>query len=128
MRAFHGDPAIKEKYLARVRAHRAADELVRGTGWSEKGGRVRACAVGCTLDKYDHASYETELGIPIRLAFLEDRIFERLPTEDDWKPWPEAFLDAIPVGADLRAVWAKFSVWKLTEAIEPADLGKDQAE
>jgi len=27
--AYHGDPAIKAKYLARARAHREADELLR---------------------------------------------------------------------------------------------------
>lgn len=33
LKAFHGDPAIKRKYLDRVRAHRAADNLIRGVGW-----------------------------------------------------------------------------------------------
>ena len=48
--AYHGDPAIKAKYLARVRAHRKADELVQGTGWRTDGpyGEVRGCVVGCT--------------------------------------------------------------------------------
>jgi len=36
MRAFHNDQTVKDKYLARVAAHIAADNLVRGaTGADE---------------------------------------------------------------------------------------------
>lgn len=46
MQSFHNDPAIKARYIARVRAHRKADDLVKGaTGNGGKG-----CAVWCTLD------------------------------------------------------------------------------
>jgi hypothetical protein len=41
LRAFHGDPAIKATYLARVHAHAAADEIVQGKYW--EGGK--GCAV-----------------------------------------------------------------------------------
>jgi hypothetical protein len=50
MKAFHNDQAIKDKYIARVEAHIKADNLIRGTGWY--GGK--GCAVGCTLEAYDH--------------------------------------------------------------------------
>jgi hypothetical protein len=107
--AFHGDPAVKEKYIARVRAHRLADDIVRGIGWKEG----RGCAVGCTLEAYEHERYEPELGIPQALARLEDAIFEGV----HWKSaprWPEEFLQAIPVGADLsRVVW-QFFRWAIT--------------
>ena len=33
MLSFHNDPAIKEKYLARLRDHYAADEIVKGHYW-----------------------------------------------------------------------------------------------
>lgn len=46
MIAFHGNPAIKAKYLARVAAHRAADELIQGTGWSSSRHRRRARCIG----------------------------------------------------------------------------------
>ena len=78
--AYHGQQAIKDKYLARVRAHRAADELVQGTGWRDGKG----CAVGCTLEAYDR--YLIELGIPLHLAHLEDRLFE-LQTPEDAQRW-----------------------------------------
>jgi hypothetical protein len=97
MTSFHNDPTIKEKYLARVRMHRAADNLIQGTGW-EYG---KGCAVGCTLENYSHSRYPIELGLPEWLAFLEDHIFEALST-DDAMAWPEAFLSAIPVGVSER--------------------------
>lgn len=103
--AYHGDPAIKERYLARVRAHRAADDIIRGTYGSANGSASgwRGCAVGCTIHGEDHAAYELELGIPEALAHLEDTLFERMP-EERAPDWPLEFLESIPVGADLSLV------------------------
>ena len=110
MLAFHNDPAVKAKYLARVREHRKADRLIQGTGW-ENG---RGCAVGCTLEAYEHDRYPIELGIPVELGKLEDEIFESLRRVEAMK-WPEAFLEAIPVGADLSLVWPRFAHWLLVD-------------
>ena len=110
MRAFHDDSEIKAKYLDRVRAHRAADELIRGEGWDGH----RGCAIGCTLEAYDHSRYPIELGIPEQLAHLEDWLFERLPVADAMA-WPERVLTAIRVGADLSRVWPEFAIWMLTD-------------
>lgn len=109
MKAFHGRTEIKETYLARIRAHREADELIHGIYWQDGKG----CAVGCTIHSRNHAAYESELGIPAQLAHLEDFLFEHLPNGEA-KLWPERFLSAIPVGADLSLVWPKFAVWLLT--------------
>ena len=110
LKAFHNDPAIKTKYLARLTAHVKADELIHGKGW-ENG---KGCAVGCTLDKYDHAAYETELGIPESLARLEDTLFEGQPNGTS-KTFPVRFLQAIPVGADLSLVTPRFIHWLLID-------------
>jgi len=59
MIAYHGKQQIKDKYLSRVKAHREADALTQGVAW-ENG---KGCAVGCTLESYDHELYETELGL-----------------------------------------------------------------
>lgn len=67
MKAFHSDEAVKEKYLERVRAHSAADSIIKGKYW-ESG---KGCAVGCTIEGSDHERYETELGIPRVIARLE---------------------------------------------------------
>lgn len=105
--AFHGDPAIKQKYLDRVRMHRAADEIVSGQYWE----RGKGCAVGCTLHGSRHSDYEVELGMPRVLARLEDGIFERTFHVDTIaaKAWPEEFLTAPKVGADLSMVWPVFA-------------------
>jgi len=108
--AYHNDARIKNKYLKRVRDHAAKDDLVKGNYW-ENG---KGCAVGCTIHSSDHSAYETELGIPEVLAWLEDRIFEELPNADAML-WPERFLSAIRPGADLSLVWPKFAVWLLVD-------------
>src|ERR1700682_1649930 len=110
MLAFHSDPSVKEKYLNRVLAHRAADEIIHGTYWTGSKG----CAVGCTVhqDSDAHTAFETELGIPCAIARLEDRIFEGLPNGEA-KDFPAQFLSAIRPGADLSLVVDKFLYWLL---------------
>ena len=95
MKTYHNDPSIKSKYIARVKAHRLADELIQETGW-ENG---KGCAVGCTLENYDHSRYPIELGMVEGLARLEDHIFEALAPADAMN-WPEQFLSAMPEGID----------------------------
>ena len=110
MLAYHNDAAIKAQYLARVKAHETADEIIHGRYWEHGKG----CAVGCTIHSDSHAAYETELGVPRILARLEDRIFEGMVNGES-KTFPRRFLEAIPVGADLSLVWPKFAVWLLTD-------------
>src|SRR5579871_1929058 len=98
MLTFHGKQELKDQRIAQVRAHRLADQLVHGQYWQDGKG----CAVGCTIHSGEHMAYETELGIPVELAYAEDRIFENLPNGKAMM-WPERFLAAIPVGVDLRA-------------------------
>ena len=116
LRAFHGDPAVKKKYLARVAAHRKADELVQGDGWTG----TKGCAVGCTLNAYDHSRYPIELGIPEWLARVEDKIFEGLSPAEA-KKWPEAFLKAIKPGANLEKAKGPFLIFVLKSALKQFD-------
>jgi len=111
--SFHGKQEIKDFHLARLEAHRKADEIIKGTYW-EKG---KGCAMGCTVHSDNHSDYETELGISRILARLEDRIFEGMPNEDA-KSFPIHFLSAIPVGVDLNPVWRKFLIWLLVDEKE----------
>jgi hypothetical protein len=116
MKAFHNDKEIKKKYLARVAAHAKADEIVQGaTGQNGKG-----CAVWCTLNDYNHASYEKELGIPEWLAQVEDTLFEGMPREDS-KKWPGKFLRAINPGADLGKVKTPFLIAILKNSLKSLD-------
>ena len=109
MVAYHNDPEIKQRILNQLKAHYDADEIVKGRYW-ENG---KGCAVGCTIYGSDHSEYETLFGIPIILAILEDRLFERLPTNRA-KDWPIRFMSSIRVGVDLSLVWPKFAHWMIT--------------
>jgi hypothetical protein len=110
MKAFLGNPKIKAKYLARLTAHAKGDEIVKGKYW-ENG---KGCAVGCTIHSSDHMAYETELGIPVMLAKLEDEIFENLPNGTAME-WPFRFLSAINIGVDLSMVGSQFLYWLLMD-------------
>jgi hypothetical protein len=112
MLTFHGDPKIKEFYVNRVSAHYDADEIVKGKYW-ENG---KGCAVGCTIHGNNHFAYETELGIPIMIARLQDRIFEGLPNKLS-KEFPLNFITAVPVGVDLSRVGWKFLHWLISTQI-----------
>lgn len=111
MIAFHGRQDLKARYLARVECYRRLGRLVRGTGWRD----AQGCAVGCTLEAYDHSQYPLQLGIPAVLAHLEDVLFETL-SEPDALELPQVFLRSVPVGADLSGVWSRFVVWLLTDS------------
>jgi hypothetical protein len=111
--AYHGKQAVKDEYLARVRAHREADQLVKGHYWQNGKG----CAVGCTIHGSQHRKYEDALGIPRQLAYLEDRLFEALPDERSMV-WPEEFLQAIEPGADLTGVVDRFLHWLLVDPVD----------
>ena len=119
MQAFHNDQAIKDKYLARVIAHREADNIIRGTGWEDGKG----CAVGCTLENYDHSRYPIELGIPEWLARVEDTLFEGMSLGKS-RTWPEEFLKAVNVGADLEKIKGPFLIMVLRSALETFDHAK----
>ena len=110
MKAYHGEQEIKDAVLAQLEMHRLADELVKGQYWEDGKG----CAVGCTIYSDDHEEYENLFGIPQMLAHLEDTIFEGLPNGQA-KAWPEKFMRAAPVGADLSLVGWKFIHWLLTD-------------
>ena len=128
MLAYLNDPTLKARFLAELALHREEDRIIRGTYGEVADGGWKGCAVGCSLRSLNrlagkdggameentgvHARYPAELGIPLQLAYLEDRIFEGLPM-DDSKEWPERFSRAIHVGADLSLVWPRFIVWLL---------------
>lgn len=113
MLAYHGSKELKRFYVGRVKAHREADELIKGTYW--EGGK--GCAVGCSIHSSEHSAYEAELGIPQALARIEDWIFEGLDNGHA-QAWPGQFLSAITVGADLCRVKDHFLHWLL---VDPKD-------
>jgi hypothetical protein len=109
MNDYHNDPDLKARTLAQIDAHRAADELIRGTYWDGH----RGCAVGCLT--YDpnggHHLFPERWGIPMIIARLMDGIFENLP-QDLVLDWPHRIMEAIPVGADLKNVQAVANLYQ----------------
>ena len=95
--AWHNDPKKKAARLARVTAHEQADQIIQDYGYWED---------GCSYHSGDHSLAETEDGIPIGIAYLVDRLFERLPVESA-RTWPRRFFEAIEPGMDLSLVWDK---------------------
>jgi len=116
MKSFHNDQTIKDRYIARIKAHELADEIIKGQYW-ENG---KGCAIGCTIHSDNHKAYETELGIPTWLAKVEDCIFESIPNKNA-KLWPRKFLEAIPVGVNLNSIKAPFLIFVLESVLNKFD-------
>lgn len=108
MLSFHNDEKVKEKYVNRIKKHKEMDNILQGTAWKNGKG----CAVGCTLENYDHSRYPIELGLPEWLARLEDAIFEGLSVEKA-KEWPLLFLESIPVGVCVEKVKHQLAIKRL---------------
>lgn len=113
---FHSSQETKDKYLSRVRLHRKADHIIQGITWSNGKG----CAVGCTLEYYNHDAYPNELGLPVWLAYLEDALFEGM-SNSDAKLFPENLLDAIPIGVDVEQVKKPFLSCLLESTLDKFD-------
>jgi len=107
--SFHNDPAVKEKYVSRLEEHRKLEHLIQGTGWETYNGSPKGCAVGCTLESYNHDRYETEIGLPEWLARLEDQLFEKLPKKEA-EQFAVDLLNVIPVGVDVEPVRHRLAI------------------
>jgi hypothetical protein len=108
LRTFHGDKKIKAEYIARVKDHVQAGEIIQG---HYRLGDYRD-AINATVHSSSHMDYETKLGIPFVVARIEDRVFEALPSPD-FKEFPVKFLEIIPVGISLKMASYKFFSWLL---------------
>src|ERR1700742_3856105 len=92
LRAFKGDSKLKSMMVKELKWHKDQDAIIQGTYGDNESSNFKGCAVGCSVHSLnkklgknygtgDHKVYETELGIPEALAYLEDSIFERLPAD-----------------------------------------------
>lgn len=125
MKTFNGDPKLKEELLEFIKWHEEQDKIVQGTYGVGTEKDWKGCAVACSIKSLNmkhgkklltdnHSVYETELGIPIGLAELEDGIFEGM-TAREAKKWPYRFMNAIPVGVDLDIISYRFQYYLLTD-------------
>ena len=118
MKQFKAWPTGQQDVVrARIAAHKAADEITQGTGYTVlRDGKVRACAVGCSLDQYSHDEYSRVLGVDLRLAKLVDVIHEALPFSDAVS-WPGRVAAALTPGADTTLAADRFVVWVLRQGV-----------
>ena len=110
MIAFHGKQEVKDFYLARAKAHFAADEIVHGQYWEDGKG----CAVGCLIHSNSHSQLAKEINIPIEMAFLIDGLFEGM-SNGTAKSFPVRFIESIPVGAELDCVIDRYLLALLSD-------------
>jgi hypothetical protein len=110
MLSFFGEQCLKDAVVARVKEHQRLDQIVQGTYWDG----TRGCAIGCVLHSSDHMAYETRLGLPVFLAYMDEYVFESLPLVGA-RAWPLRFIEAVPVGVDLELVFPRFMHWLLSD-------------
>ena len=110
MLSFFGEQTLKDSVIARVKEHQRLDQIIQRVYWDGQNG----CAIGCVLHSHDHMAYETQLGLPVFLAYMDEHIFEELPLNEA-TAWPLRFLEAVPVGVDLALVFPRFTHWLLSD-------------
>ena len=106
MKAFHGSQQIKDKYVNRMQQHIDADELIKGEGWSNGKG----CAVGCTLNSYNHKLYETEIGVPEWVAHLNDVLHENT-SDEIWPTLQLRFLKSVKPGITFNEIKKNINIF-----------------
>ncbi len=113
----------RDVVIARIDAHRAADQIIQGQGW-ESG---KGCAIGCSLDEYSHEEYCRvvlgESAQSLQLAKLIDHLHESLAPEQSLD-WPGRVARALQTGADTTLALQHWLCWLLAD--ELADYAEAQ--
>ena len=131
IRAFGGNERDKTELLAALAEQRRRGPIVREQPEAICDFRIRlGCPVPCqrthtatdgdpdrNLDDH-HRLWHMLHGVPAPLSSLEDAVFSNLPLKLATE-WPERFVSAIPVGADLAPTADHWLLWLLTEANSP---------
>ena len=110
MKSFFGEQDLRDAVVQRVAEHERLDQIIQGTYWDGSKG----CGIGCVLHSDEHMAFERQLGLPVFLAYLDEHIFESLPSEEATR-WPLRFVQVIPVGVDLDVIYPKFMHWLLSD-------------
>lgn len=112
MLAYHNNPALRDRYIARARREREAGNQVQArSDWTK-------ATIGCSsrANTKRYKALERKAGIPVILNVLADAIFEGLPAPD-YKAWPERYVSAPRAGADLSKTHRRFLAWLIGEAL-----------
>lgn len=110
MIAWYGEQKLKDAALARLREHRRLDHLAQGVYFQDG----RGCHLGCLThtDSGAHEATERMFGLPQRVAYWLESVFEGLPS-DRCAWWVITSTEAIPVGADLSLCHHELAAWLL---------------
>jgi hypothetical protein len=132
-KAFQGGLAIKKKFIDRLSIHWSSGRVVPSTrlAFTEASG---VCSVmGATIEGTDVTAYEQQLGIPAGAAYLHEILLAQcgrhIGRGDPTMPprfeaaafardYPVAWLQNIPVGADLSRLLPQFVAWMLHDLLD----------
>ena len=113
LRAYTNTTHTKPEALALMREHKRLDHIIQGSYAQGAGADFKGCLVGCATGG-DHKLFEPAFGIPWRLAWLADDIFEGLQRAAA-ADFAVDFFDAIQPGADLARVYDGWCAWMLVD-------------
>ena len=120
------DEKTKTKWVKRMKEHRAADRLIRGSWLQDVDapiGQRRGCFFGCAMQTDENALEKAAkvMNIPLWLINLSEGIFEGMPEENHLE-FPVDLLEAIPCNVDLQAVEHEIAVIRLKKIRKHASL------
>ena len=112
----------KDKWVKIMQAHQDADALMQGQWFNGEKGCFFGCAMQTDEEPLEKAT--KEMGLPIWLVYLAERIFEGLPADEALK-FPVQLLEAAPVNVDFVEVECKQSIARLDRLLDLPDLPGD---
>lgn len=93
--AFQNKQSLKQEIVSRMKEHIKLDQLVQGTGYDESLGK--GCAVGCSINCYNHQSFADTLDVDLWIPQIYDNLHEGINVKHIAK-FNLDFLNSIPVG------------------------------
>lgn len=84
------------------------------TEGSSDQGEDRGGPISSLLEDEDAFLLEGRAGVPMIIARTASRLFYALPPEAA-ESWPESWLSAIGLGAELETTWSKYMHWLLSD-------------
>lgn len=127
MSAYHGSHELKVAIVAEMRAHAAAETLMRGHYWNDED--KTGCFIGCITKSDSHAKAMERLGCPLPLCHLIDDVFEGVSgaSRADGRRFAVDILEAMPVGADLSAVPDHLMAWTMERLLTLEEVTENEA-
>lgn len=114
LKTWHNHTAVKQRFLELAKSHQVADLFVQGqwlrTDEGKQGDLYRGCKFGCLLQTATNPlqNAELEMGLPLWLNSVTERIFEGLPPEEAIL-FPVQMIQAIPVGITTKEIYQKWA-------------------